>query len=172
MKIDHVSEMQRFNSVMKLNLSDAVPFARRVWQVLLVLMLMTEILVLGSCSLVKGQDEVEALGVVQEYLQALKTGDLDQARGFWADINNPGGTWTMVAERDMLHVTLEHSESFHEGVEVVKSEYQSVKGLDKTIGVIRMEVRVPPEGKIRKLEIGLVLHEGRWFIYSIYPGTW
>jgi len=78
----------------------------------------------------------------------------------------------MVAQRDMEHVTQEHRISFARGVEIVKSEFQTIKGLKKPIGVLKLDVRVQPGGRIRKLEIGLVRHNGRWYIYSIYPGAW
>ena len=58
------------------------------------------------------------------------------------------------------------------GAEIVKSEFQKVTGLDRPIGVLKMTVREQPEGRVRKLEVGLVRHSGRWFIYSVYPGTW
>jgi hypothetical protein len=105
-------------------------------------------------------------------LQAQASGDLEAARGFWTDVNNPGGTWTLVAGRDMDHVTREHSLSFAGGVQILESEFEAIEGMDKPLGVLRMEVRVQPSNRIRKLEIGLVEHDGRWYIYSIYPGTW
>jgi hypothetical protein len=127
---------------------------------------------LSSCAFRSTHGAKEALEVVQEYLRAVQSGDMDRARGYWTDINNPGGTWTMVAQRDMEQVTWEHSISFASGVEIIKSEFQTIKGLEKPIGVLKLEVRVQPGGEIRKLEIGLVRNNGRWYIYSIYPGTW
>jgi len=72
----------------------------------------------------------------------------------------------------MEHVTLEHRAVFASGFEIVRSEFQTVKGLKYPIGVLKLDVRVQPGGQIKKLEVGLVRNEERWYIYSIYPGSW
>jgi hypothetical protein len=117
-------------------------------------------------------DAEEALEVVQEYLTALQSGDLDRARSYWIDVNNPGGTWTLVARRDMEHVTREHSLIFAEGWEIINYEFQSIEGLPQSISVLKLDVRAQPSGLLKKLEAGLVKTDQRWHIYSIYPGGW
>lgn len=140
--------------------------------ILLLAISLAATLSLGCCAGQKSQDEQQAYDTVQAYLQALESGDLEGARAYWTDINNPGGTWTLVAGRDRDHVTSGHSVLFAGGVEVVASEFETVQGPEKQLGVLQMEVRVKPTDEIKKLEIGLIRHDGRWYIYSIYPGTW
>jgi len=130
------------------------------------------LVVLGSCNFRTNHDAKEALKVAEEYLSAIKSGDIDRARSYWTDFNDPGGTWTMVARRDMEHVTLEHGAVFASGFEIVKFEFQAVKDLKHPIGVLKLDVRVQPGGQGKKLETGLVRHKERWYIYSIYPGAW
>lgn len=146
--------------------------ARGLRTFLLAAFLLAAALALGCCAAANGQDGRQAYDVVQAYLQAQTSGDLEAARAFWTDVHDPGGEWTLVAGRDMDHVTREHSQSFAGGVEIVQSEFETIEGLDKPLAVLKMEVRVQPGGQFRKLEIGLVEHDGRWYIYSIYPGTW
>lgn len=134
--------------------------------------LLVGILALSSCASRSTHEAKEALEVVQEYLTAVQSGDIELARSYWTDINNPGGTWTMVARRDMEHVTQEHRTAFAGGFEIVRSEFQAIKGLKQPISVLKLDVRVQSTGKIRKLEIGLVRSQERWYIYSMYPGTW
>jgi len=140
--------------------------------ILLAAVLLVVTLSLACCAQSKGQAEQQAYDTVQAYLHAQESGDLEGARAYWTDINNPGGTWTLVAGRDMDHVTRGHSVSFAGGVDIVASEFATVQGPDKQLGVLQMEVRVKPSDEIKKLEIGLVRHNERWYIYSIYPGTW
>jgi hypothetical protein len=139
---------------------------------LLAAALIVAALSLGCCASANSQDGQQAYDVVQAYLQAQASGDLEAARAFWTDVHDPGGEWTLVAGRDMDHVTREHSQSFAGGVEIVQSGFESIEGLDQPLAVLKMEVRVQPGGQLRKLEVGLVEHDGRWYIYSIYPGTW
>ena len=140
--------------------------------VLLATAVLVGMVVIGSYYFRSNYDVKEALEVVREYLSAVQSGDMDRARSYWTDINDPGGTWTMVAQRDMEHVTQEHSTAFAGGFEILRSEFQAISSLKQPIGVLKLDVRVQPGGQIRKLEIGLVRSEERWYIYSIYPGTW
>lgn len=140
--------------------------------ILLLAILLAATLSLTCCAGERSRDEQQAYDTVQAYLQALASGDLEGARVYWTDLNNPGGTWTLVAGRDMDHVTRGHSVSFAGGAEVVASEFETVRGPEHELGVLQMEVRVKPSGEIKKLEIGLLKHDERWYIYSIYPGTW
>ncbi len=134
--------------------------------------LLAGILILGGCAQGGSNYATEAQEVVEEYFSAIQSGDLDRARSYWTDFNNPGGNWTLVAQRDMEHVTRDHVTDFAGGFEIVKSKFEAIEGLTRPIGVLRLDVRVQPEGKIKKLEIGLVRHEERWYIYSMYPGDW
>ncbi len=140
--------------------------------VLLTSVLLVGIVALGSCASMSTNDAEEVLEVVQEYLTALQSEKLDLARSYWTDINNPGGTWTLVARRDMEHVTKGHMTTFAGGFEVIRYEFQAIKGLKQPISVLKLDIRVQPTGKIKKLEIGLVKIDERWYIYSIYPGSW
>jgi hypothetical protein len=72
----------------------------------------------------------------------------------------------------MEHVTKGHMATFTGGFEVIRYEFQVIKGLKQPISVLKLDVRVQPTGKTKKLEIGLVKTGERWYIYSIYPGGW
>ena len=134
--------------------------------------ILTGTAVLSSCTSRDNRDTEETLVVVKEYLSALQSGDIELARSYWTDVNNPGGAWTMVARRDMEHVTQDHSLIFTEGWEIVNYDFQSIKGLPQPISVLKLDVRMQPSGQIKKLEVGLVKAGERWYIYSIYPGNW
>ena len=127
---------------------------------------------LGSCTSKENRDAEEALAVVKGYLSALQAGDLNLARSYWTDVNSSGETWTLIARRDMEHVTLDHSLVFAEGWELVNYDFQSIGGLPQFISVLKLDVRVQPSGLLKKLEVGLVKTDQRWYIYSIYPGGW
>ena len=144
----------------------------RTWVFLLTLVLLVGATVLSSCTSKSNQDAKEALEVVQDYLTAIQSGDIELARGYWTDINNPGGSWTLVARRDMEHVTRDHSLTFADGWEIVNYDFQAIEGLPQAISVLKLDVRVQPSGLLKKLEVGLVKTEERWYIYSIYPGSW
>jgi ketosteroid isomerase-like protein len=126
----------------------------------------------ASCAGSSNPDGDEAMTTVQAYLDAMQAGDLEKARSYWTDVNHPDGSWNKVARRDMEHVTLGHQEDFKGGVEMVEYLFDPLKEADKEIGVVKLDVRVQPDDRIMKLEIGLVRHNGRWYIYSIYPGGW
>jgi len=128
--------------------------------------------VLISCTSEGNRDTEETLAVVKGYLSALQAKDIELARSYWTDVNNPGGAWTMVARRDMEHVTQDHSLIFAEGWEIVNYDFQSIKGLPQPISILRIDVLAQPSGQSKKLEVGLVKAGKRWYIYSIYPGNW
>ena len=86
------------------------------WLIFLVLPLLAGMVIVGSCTFSDKQEAEEARKVVEEYLSAVQTGDMNRARSYWTDINNPGGTWTMVPQRDMEHVIQEHRAAFAGGV--------------------------------------------------------
>lgn len=133
---------------------------------------LTGIIILSSCGSTGNLDAEEAQAVVEEYISAVGFGDMDKARSYWTDINDPGGTWTLVPRRDMEQVTNEHKTTLAGSTEILKSEFESYRIQEKQIGALKLDVRVQPAGEVKKLDIGLVKYQGRWYIYSIYPGTW
>ncbi|MFC2122743.1 hypothetical protein ACFLRP_03560 [Bacteroidota bacterium] len=118
------------------------------------------------------RDAQEAQEIVENYLYAIQSGDMELARSYWIDLNDPGGEWTLVAGRDMRHVTEGHRTAFASGFEITYSTFESFTSLKHEMGVLKLGVLAFPGKKLKKLEAGLVRHEGQWYIYSIYPGTW
>ena len=121
----------------------------------------------------KDEDNHQAVRtVVEQYLTSIRDGDLEKARSYWTDINDAGDNWTMIALRDMTHVTQGHLSTFAGGFEIIESRYKSVEGLQYPTVVLELDVRGLATGHISKLEAGLVRKAERWYIYCIYPGRW